>query len=101
MSKENIPPLIWKLNTPALIKEIGDCCKDASALIFPLRMLLSMLNSVAEYAVKKNDPELNMLMLRMGLYDVPPMKVDDAILGELEKIKEGKEEWLTKLKNAV
>ena len=101
MSKKKDPPLIWKLNTPGLIKEIGDCCTEAGALIFPLKMLQRMLKGLAEYAANNNDPELNIHMLRLGLYDVPKPKVDEAILGEVEKLKEGKEKWLTRLSNAV
>jgi len=95
-----IPPLIWKLNAPGLLKEIADCCRDAAYMSFPLNVFLRMLKSVAEYAVEKNDPELNVMMLRLGLYDVPAREVDDAILGELEKLKEGKEKWLERLKGA-
>lgn len=94
-------PLIWKLNTPQLICEVGDCCRDAGALLVPLKVLQRMLKALAEYAAEKNDPELNIHMLRLGLYDVHPRAVDDAILNQIDKLKEGKEKWLIRLKGAV
>lgn len=93
--------LIWKLNSPGLIEEVGNCCTEAGALLVPLTMLQRMLKALAEYAAEKNDPELNIHMLRMGLYDVPARIIDKTILGEVEKLKEGKELWLKRLRNAV
>lgn len=104
MAKKKVvkePPLIWKLNTPQLIQEVGDCCRDAGALLVPLKVLQRMLKALAEYAAEKNDPELNIHMLRLGLYDVPPREVDDAILDQVNKLKKGKEQWLMRLKGAV
>lgn len=95
------PPLIWKLNTPQLICEVGDCCRDAGALLVPLKVLQRMLAALAEYAAEKNDPELNVHMLRLGLYNVPPLKVDEAIIEQINKLKKGKEQWLIRLKGAV
>ena len=95
--------LIWKLNAPGLLEEIAQNCRDAAYMSFPLNVFRKFLKSIAEYAVKKNDPELNILMLRMGLYDVPKLETDEAILGELEKLnltEEEKEQWMQKLKNA-
>jgi hypothetical protein len=97
----NEHPLIWKLNTPQLICEVGDCCRDAGALLVPLKVLQRMLKALAEYAAKKNDPELNIHMLRLGLYDVHPFDVDDAIIKQVNKLKKGKEQWMIRLKGAV
>jgi len=96
--------LIWKLNAPGLLEEIAQNCRDAAYMSFPLNVFRKFLKSIAEYAVKKDDPELNILMLRMGLYDVPKLETDEAILGELEKLnltEEEKQQWMTRLKNAV
>ena len=90
-------PLIWKVNTPGLLSEIGNCCRDATALRLPLNMFQSMLRALAEYAVRKDDPELNIHMLRLGLYEMPAAKIDEAIVGELGRIKKGRKEWLTRL----
>lgn len=96
------PQLIWKLNTPQLICEVGDCCRDAGALLVPLRMLQRMLKALAEYAAERNDPELNIHILRLGLYDVPAREIDDTILDQANKLpKERREGWLTRLKGAV
>ena len=66
-----------------------------------LNMFQSMLKALAEYAVRKDDPELNIHMLRLGLYEMPATKIDEAIVGELSKIKRGKKEWLTRLSRGV
>ena len=102
-SKPEQVPIIWKLNAPGLLEEIAQNCRDAAYMSFPLNVFRKFLRSIAEYAVKKDDPELNILMLRMGLYDVPKQETDEAILGELEKLnltEEEKKQWVTKLKNA-
>ena len=85
--ENGVPPLIWKINTPGLISEIGNCCRDATALKTPLQFLQRMLSSLAEYAANKDDPELNIHMLRLGMYDVPPDELDDAILKQIRKLK--------------
>lgn len=90
-------PLIWKVNTPGLLAEIGNCCRDATALKIPLNMFQSMIRALAEYAAGKDDPELNIHMLRLGLYEMSKNKIDEAILGELDRLGKGREEWLTRL----
>lgn len=103
-SKPERETLIWKLNVPGLIEEIGKNCKEADALRIPLNVFLRFLKSIAEYAIRKDDPELNIYMLRMGLYDVPKLEIDKAILGELEIMnltEEEKEQWIQRLKGAV
>lgn len=80
--------LEWKCNTPGLIEEIANCCTDATALITPLRILQHMLEELAAVAIRIDDPELNVMMLRLSLYDVPHMKIDAAIKRQRKRIKE-------------
>ena len=80
--------LEWKCNTPGLIEEIGNCCTEAPALVTPLRILQRMLEELAAVAIRIDDPELNIMMLRLALYDVPHMKIDAAIKRQRKRIKE-------------
>lgn len=77
----------WKVNTPQLYKEIVECMKGGEILRTPLRIMMCILGELATYAIKKNDPELNVLMMRLALYDIPPSKVQDYIDAEREKMK--------------
>lgn len=79
--------LEWKCNTPGLIEEIGNCCTEAPALITPLRILQGMLQELAAVAIRIDDPELNVMMLRLSLYDVPHMKIDAAIKRQRKRMK--------------
>ena len=79
--------LEWTCNTPGLIEEIGNCCTEAPALVTPLRILQSMLQELAEVAIRIDDPELNVMMLRLSLYDVPHMKIDAAIKRQRKRMK--------------
>lgn len=77
----------WKCNTPGLIEEIGNCCTEAPALVTPLRILQRLLQELAEVAIRIDDPELNVMMLRLSLYDVPHMKIDAAIKRQRKRMK--------------
>ena len=80
--------LDWKCNTPGLIEEVANCCTDATALITPLRILQRMLQELAAIAIRIDDPELNVMMLRLSLYDVPHLKIDAAIKQQRKRMKE-------------
>ena len=63
--------LEWKVNTPALLEEIVGCGLDKSMGILyrPVNILRNLLIEVADRAIQINDPELNILMLRLALYE--------------------------------
>ena len=77
----------WKVNTPQLLAEIVQCNPSAAIFAIPFHILKSILAELAAYGAKKNDPELNVLLLRLALYDVPPLKVQDAIDRERARMK--------------
>lgn len=68
----------WKIDTPALIKETIAGNPTAWILRTPYLIFRRLLGSVAERAIAIDDPELNILMLRLGLYDVPHDQIDYA-----------------------
>lgn len=58
----------WKVHTPALLREIL-CNSGAQALEKPLQIFGLLLHDVAKRAAEINDPALNILMLRLCMYD--------------------------------
>ena len=66
MSKE-VKMLNWRCHTPRLMEEIL-INPGCAILVQPLRILLSILGEVAQRAIELDDPELNLLMLRLTLY---------------------------------
>lgn len=58
----------WKCHTPNLLNEILSN-NGTGALQKPLNIFGKLLAEVAERAAKIDDPELNLLMLRLTLYD--------------------------------
>jgi hypothetical protein len=61
----------WKVNGPGLLEEIASCAipKSMGVLKFPLNIFKSLLYQVAERAIELDDYELNVLMIRLALYD--------------------------------
>lgn len=58
----------WKVHTASLLREILKN-PGCSVLAIPLSILGRMLAEVAERAAELNDPQLNILMLRLTLYE--------------------------------
>lgn len=52
---------------PNLLKEMAqnDAC---SIMRIPVNLTLKILKELAEYAIEKDDPQLHVYMLRLGLY---------------------------------
>ncbi len=63
--------LKWKVDTPALLREITDCGFDRRMGIYkvPLNIFQQILAEVAERAIELDDKKLNKLMIRLSLYD--------------------------------
>lgn len=76
----------WKVETVNLIKEAVEKNPTAWTLRIPFMIFKNLLGQVAERAIQINDPELNILMLRLGLYEVHPQQVDDAIDRQKERL---------------
>lgn len=58
----------WRVHTPRLLQEIG-INPNLGILKVPLNLLARQLADVAKRAIELNDPELNVLMMRLTLYD--------------------------------
>lgn len=61
--------LYFDVNVPQFIKEVSECSRDG---MYPVcwNIFRNLLAMVAERATELNDPILNVLMIRMNLYDV-------------------------------
>ena len=60
-------PLLWRVHTANLIKEIL-CNPCTQILRIPLLTLRFLLIKIGERAIQLNDPELNKLMIRLSIY---------------------------------
>jgi hypothetical protein len=78
--------LQWKVQTAQLIREIIEHNSNMWILRMPLLIFRRLLVQVAERAIAIDDPELNILMLRLGLYEVHPLDVDKAIENQKRRI---------------
>lgn len=78
--------LEFRVDTPALLKEIADAglIANGGVLFIPLNTLRNYLLRVAQRASEINDPQLNILMLKMNLYEMPPLEIVKAIEAQEE-----------------
>lgn len=58
----------WRCHTPNLLQEVLSN-PSAQVLAQPLRIFGAILAEVAERAIELDDPQLNILMLRLTLYE--------------------------------
>lgn len=88
MKSKNALDLGFRVDTPALLKEIADCGlpQRIGVMKVPLNVFQGLLAKVAGRAIELNDPELNVLMLSLNLYEVPPNEIVNEIEKQLYKI---------------
>ena len=86
MSDKKDNEMHFNIDTPALIKEIA-ANNDLKMAQVPLRLLLGKLGQIALRATELNDPELNILMLEMKLYEIPHNDIYDHIEKQKKRIK--------------
>jgi hypothetical protein len=96
---ENIGKYVH-VNTPDLIKQVFDN-PSTYMLRIPFNTMLRFLGAVAERAAEINDPKLNILMLKLNLYDVPVNEIYQK-MDECEKLmnEEHFEDKIKQLKKA-
>lgn len=82
----------FSVNTIGLLTEIVDCGLDRrfGVLKTPINQFRILLCSVAERAIELNDPKLNVLMLRLWLYEASPEDIPKLIDEQLKLINENK-----------
>lgn len=77
----------FDVNTPQFMKE---CCENVSGGMYAIcwNIFKNLIAMVAERATELNDPIMNVLMIRLGLYDMPNedrAKVIQEIRKQVEK----------------
>lgn len=78
----------WLCHTPNLLKEVVECNPTTWVLRMPILLLRRILVDLAEHAIRLDDPELNILMLRLTLYDVPSQDIPARIEEQRARLKE-------------
>ena len=65
----SVQKLDWRVHTHGLLKEIL-FDPNNRMLEIPLNIMLGILREVAQRASELNDPKMNELMMRLGLYSI-------------------------------
>ena len=83
----------FRVDTVSLLTEIADAGLDRGmgVLKIPINIFKDLLADVAQRATELNDPRLNILMLRLALYEVPNNKIPEMI-EHMEKLVAEEEE---------
>lgn len=77
--------MVWKVDLPNFLKEIAECSKSIP-YTKTFNILAHVLNVLTEMAIEINDPALNIIMLRLGLYDEAHDKNVDEVISRLRKL---------------
>lgn len=73
--------LYFRIDSVQLLTEIADAglSRNMGVLKVPLNIFRDYLGQVAQRASELDDPKLNIIMLKMGLYEVDIDKIFDLI----------------------
>ncbi len=77
--------MAWKVDLPRFLKEISECSINVPYAA-SFRILAQVLNVLTERAIEINDPVLNIIMLRLGLYEGAHDKNVDEVISQLRKL---------------
>ena len=77
--------MVWKVDMPRLLKEIAECSKSTPYPV-TFTILARVLGILTERAIEINDPALNIIMLRLGLYEGAHDKNVDVVISQLRKL---------------
>ena len=77
--------MVWKVDLPSFLKEIAECSKSTP---YPktFTILVRLLGILTERAIEIDDPALNIIMLRLGLYEEAHDKNVDEVISKLRKL---------------
>lgn len=73
------------VSAPLFMSELMRCLSEDVKK--PAATMLQIFAEMAQYAAKKDDPALNVLCLRLGLFKMPPDKLKGALGAEMERIR--------------
>jgi len=91
----------FRVDTMGLLTEVVDCAmpKNMGILKIPLNIFKNILEEVAQRATELNDPQLNILMLKLALYEVPAREIREAIEKQMELKDKQEKEYNRVIKN--
>lgn len=71
----------FRVDTNSLLNEIAECGlpQNMGVLKIPLNIFKGLLAKAAQRASEINDPELNICMLQLGLYELSNNEISEAI----------------------
>lgn len=72
---------------PVLLQEIIRSCSEKEPLKKPVMTMLQILAELAQYTVQKQDPALNIIALRLGLFPMPNDQLKKALDQELKRLR--------------
>lgn len=77
--------MAWKFDLPSFLEEIAECSKSTP---YPktFTILARVLGILTERAIEIDDPALNIIMLRLGLYEGAHDKNVDEVISKLRKL---------------
>lgn len=90
IDKKDVDLLHFNVDTPSLLEEITNrgLSHKAGVLKIPLNIFKGLLAQVAKRAAELDDPKLNILMLRLWLYEVEPENIQSAIENQKNRLKD-------------
>lgn len=77
--------MVWKVDLPKFLKEISECSINVPYAA-SFQILAQVLNVLTERAIEINDPALNIIMIRLGLYEGAHDKNVDEVISRLRKL---------------
>jgi len=85
MEKGNLE---FRVDTNQLLNEIADygLPRTMGVMKVPLNIFKNLLARTAQRATELNDPKLNILMLKLGLYEIPNDEIQSAIIEQTKLI---------------
>lgn len=76
----------WKSHLPNLLDEVMNN-PTCNILRVPIDITKGLLHRLAGRASEIDDPGLNICMLRLALYDVPPLSIQEEIEKEKRRMR--------------
>lgn len=77
--------MAWKFNLPNFLKEIAECSK-CTPYHKTFTNFACVIGILTERAIEIDDPALNIIMLRLGLYEGAHDKNVDEVISQLRKL---------------
>jgi hypothetical protein len=75
------------VSAPVLLQEVLRSCSESEPLKKPIVTMLQIFAEFAQYASERNEPELNIIALRLGLFPMPQDKLRKALDCEYKTLK--------------